>query len=153
MTPWWKLQFFWCFNRQQKVSTNGICVNDKGTTNVSVPKSFNRVNNFSSSILLELAFICNYNTWCWLLVHNQWINGFKPFFKNTFFATLFSIRLSDYKCHVQLNYNWNIFFNKHSPNKLMTINCKQCLVANGKFELNLLYNQNMFLITNSWMDE
>jgi hypothetical protein len=35
----------------------------------------------------------------------------------------------------------------------MTINCKQCLDANGKFEPNLLYNQNMFLITNSWMDE
>jgi hypothetical protein len=57
-----KVAIFWCFNHQQKVFTNGICVNDKGTTNVNVPKSSNRVNNFSSIKLLELAFMCNHNT-------------------------------------------------------------------------------------------
>jgi hypothetical protein len=57
-----KVAIFWCFNHQQNVSTNGICGNHKGTANVNVPKSSNRVNKNSSNMLLELAFMCNFNT-------------------------------------------------------------------------------------------
>jgi hypothetical protein len=47
-----------------------------------------KINEFWSTLLLELAFVCNWSTWCWLLIHNQWIIGFNQSLIEFFVTTL-----------------------------------------------------------------